>query len=297
MTEESHQEHNGFIQNIKNIFSPKQNENVRETIEDLIEDCNEYGDDTLSEHEQLLLNNVLYLKDKKCGHAMIPRAEIIAFHKDGTAGDLAELMVSKGHSRIPIYGESLDDIIGIIHVIDLVKSLHDGKKDTKVSELVRHDVKFVSPSTKVIDLLRDMQSNKVHMAIVIDEYGGVDGLVTIEDLLEEIVGNIEDEYDVEEEPIITVQNDGSILADAAVELDEIKEVSGLDLSTDLDDDSEIDTLGGLIFQITQRIPNKGEIIAGSNGISYKILEVDPRRIKKVIITYPQKQKAAEPHDK
>ena len=153
---------------------------------------------------------------------MIPRANIIAFHKDGTVEELAELMVTKGHSRIPIYGDSLDDILGIIHIIDLAKSLIKGNKKTKVGDIVSREVKFVSPSMRVLDLLRDMQANKIHMAMVIDEYGGVDGLVTIEDLLEEIVGDIEDEYDFEEQHVIMLQDEGIIIADARAELEELK---------------------------------------------------------------------------
>lgn len=269
---------------IKNIFNHKPAEDVRETIEDLIEEAGTNGEEPFSEHEQLLLNNILCLRDKKCGNAMIPRANIIGFQKSGSIGDLAELMVNKGHSRIPIYGESLDDIIGIIHVIDLVKCLLKGQKDIKVEDIVKPEVKFVSPSMRVLDLLHDMQLNKIHMALVVDEYGGVDGLVTIEDLLEEIVGDIEDEYDFEEQPVITVNEGGMIIADARAELSEIKEIAGLNLDNRFEEEEiEIDTLGGLVFHIAQRIPNRGEIIDSANGIKFRILEVDPRRIKKVMI--------------
>ena len=121
---------NSLFGSLKQLFRRKSGETVRETIEDLIEESN--GDENFSEHEQLLLSNILDLKDTKCGHAMVPRADIIAFHKDGTVGELAELMLSKGHSRIPVYGDSLDDILGVIHVIDLLKPLAEGKPDTKV---------------------------------------------------------------------------------------------------------------------------------------------------------------------
>lgn len=276
-----------FCSFVSSLFKHKQPETVRETIEDLIEEAD--GGQEFSEHEQLLLNNILCLRDKKCGNAMIPRADIIGFPKDGNIGDLAELMVTKGHSRIPIYGESLDDVIGIVHVIDLVKCLLNGRKDVKVSEIVTNNVKFVSPSMRVLDLLRQMQFQKVHMAMVVDEYGGIDGLVTIEDLLEEIVGDIEDEYDFDENHVIAVQESGEIVADAKAELDEIKEQTGLDLTSALNDDEkeDIDTLGGLVFQIAQRIPSRGEIIDGADGIKFRILEVDPRRIKKVLIMLPK----------
>lgn len=283
MADEHTTPHNlyGFV---KNLFSRKQPETVRETIEDLIEEATVNGEEQFSQHEQLLLNNILCLRDKKCGNAMIPRSEIFGFQKDGTVVELAELMVNKGHSRIPVYGESLDDIIGVVHVIDLVKCLLKGEKDTKVSEVVTPNVKIVSQSKPVIDLLHEMQVNKVHMAIVVDEYGGVDGLVTIEDLLEEIVGNIQDEYDFEEDPVITFQDDGLIVADAKAEISEIKEIAGLDLYQVIPEmENDINTLGGLVFCLAQRIPSRGEIIASSGGPSFRILDVDPLRIKKVMI--------------
>ena len=290
MSEESNST-NGLCSFVKNIFTRRQTETVRETIEDLIEEANTNGEEQFSEHEQLLLNNILCLRDKKCGNAMIPRADIVAFQKDGNVEELAELMVTKGHSRIPVYGDSLDDIIGVIHVIDLVKCLLKNKKDVKISEIVTQNVRFVSPSMRVLDLLHDMQINKIHMAMVVDEYGGIDGLVTIEDLLEEIVGDIEDEYDFAEDPTIIVQENGIIIADAKAEIEEIKDTAGIDLSAGIDEeDMEIDTLGGLVFHIAQRIPNRGEIIEGFNGTKFRILEVDPRRIKKIMIITPQEPK-------
>ena len=286
MTEENRKE--SIWRNIKSLFGCKQQETVRETIEDLIEEANSEGDCPFTEHEQLLLNNILYLKDKKCCHAMIPRANIIAFHKDGTVRELAELMTTKGHSRIPIYGDSLDDILGIIHIIDLAKCLLKNEGNVKVEDIVNREVKFVSPSMRVLDLLRDMQVNKLHMAMVIDEYGGIDGLVTIEDLLEEIVGDIEDEYDFEEQHVIMLQDEGLIIADARAELEEIKDATHIDLSEDIDcDNLEIDTLGGYVFHLAQRIPARGEVIDGPNNIKFRILEVDPCRIKKVMIVIPK----------
>ena len=294
MTDESQENTNnsnkGFLPSLKHFFHRKQqNENVRETIEELIEEGAENAEDSFTEHEQLLLNNVLYLKDKKCCHVMVPRAEIIAFHQDGLVSDLAKLMVEKGHSRIPIYGDSMDDIVGILHIIDLALCLIKGQNNIKVKEIINNPVKFVSPEIGVLDLLREMQADKVHMAVVIDEYGGVDGVVTIEDLLEEIVGNIEDEYDLEEQHGIQIQNN-VIIADARAELSEIKEQTGLDLEK-IKEDSEItdviDTLGGLVFHTAQRIPSRGEIIDWKQGIKFRIVEVDPRRIKKVMILLPE----------
>ena len=290
MSDDIHQ-HNLFC-NIKNIFRHKDKEDVRETIEDLIEEAGTQGDEAISEHEQLILNNVLDLKDKTCCHAMVSRADIVAFHKDGTIGDLAELMLSKGHSRIPIYGESLDDIVGIVHIIDLARNLLKGNKDTPVKDILCRDVHFISPDIEILDLLKDMQSNKIHMSIVIDEYGGVEGLVTIEDLLEEIVGNIEDEYDYEEHHTIKQQNNG-FLAEARAELTEVRDITGIDLSVEEEEDEmPIDTLGGYVFQLAQRIPAKNEIISNDAGIKFQIIDADARRIKKILIIKPQETQNA-----
>ena len=282
--------HNLFC-HLKHLFK-KDPEDVRETIEDLIEEAGNQGEEAISEHEQLILNNVLDLRDKKCCFAMVPRSDIIAFHKDGTVGDLAELMLAKGHSRIPIYGDSLDDIVGIVHIIDLAKTLLKGNKEIPVKDILCRDVHFISPDIEILDLLKDMQSNKIHMSIVIDEYGCVDALVTIEDLLEEIVGNIEDEYDYEEKHSIKPQENG-FLADARAELDEVKSVTGIDLDSEENEEEEmpVDTLGGYIVQLAQRIPGKNETIIDENGIKFQIIEADPRRIKKVLIIKPENKNA------
>ncbi len=286
MSEDDNSRH-GFCSFVKSFFSHRQPETVRETIEDLLEEANINGEEQFSAHEQLLLNNILCLRDKKFGDAMIPRADIVGFPESGNVGDLARLMTTKGHSRIPVYRESLDDIVGVVHVIDLVKCLLSGKKNVKVADIVTSNVRFVPPSMRVLDLLKDMQLNKIHMAMVVDEYGGIDGLITIEDLLEEIVGDIEDEYDLDEEPVITVQENGVIIADAKAELSEIKEIAQIDLSEEQKNgELEIETLGGLVFHIAQRIPNRGEIIENTNGVKFRILDVDPRRIKKIMILPP-----------
>lgn len=288
MTEET-KSNKGLLSRLKTLFHKRaQTETVRETIEELIEESTEGYDDSFSEHEQQLLNNVLYLKDKKCCHVMVPRNDIIAFHQDGSVIELAKLMVEKGHSRIPIYGDSLDDIIGILHIIDLATCMIKGEDNRKVKEIVTNAVKFVSPQMGVLDLLRDMQNEKVHMAIVIDEYGGVNGLVTIEDLLEEIVGNIEDEYDLEEQHSIIKQGN-LITTDAKTEIEELKAKTGIDFEKIMSDngiEDVIDTIGGLVFHIAQRIPNRGEVFEWVNGIKFRIIDVSPNRIKKITIILP-----------
>jgi CBS domain containing-hemolysin-like protein len=284
MTEEDSQS-NGIF---KRLFHRKSAENVRETIEDLIEEAAENGQSDFSQHEQLLLNNVLDLRDRKCENAMIARADIIAFPQNGNVMDLAELMIEQGHTRIPIYGDSLDDIVGIVHVIDLVKGVLQKQNNLQIADIISDKIKFVSPEKRVMDLLKEMQQDKIDMAMVVDEYGGIDGLVTIEDLLEEIVGDIEDEYDHEEDPVICQQNNGNILAEGKAEIDEIKNVCGLDLYDGINEENidDIDTLNSLIFHLIQRVPSRGEIINGLNGVKFRILEADPTQIKKAMIIRP-----------
>ena len=262
---------------LKNIFRHKDKEDVRETIEDLIEEAGPEGDEAISEHEQLILNNVLDLKDKKCCFAMVPRSDIIAFHKDGTIGDLANLMLAKGHSRIPIYGDSLDDIVGIVHIIDLAKSLLKGNINTPVKDILCRDVHFISPDIEILDLLKDMQSNKIHMSIVIDEYGGVDGLVTIEDLLEEIVGEIVDEYDHEEEEAITQVDEYTYNVDARQSMPDLEGKINCKF-----DDEDAETVGGFVMEKLGRIPVQGESFEIPQG-TFKITETKGNRILKVQI--------------
>lgn len=281
-------QNHGFCSYFKNIFNNKSSEDVRETIEDMIEEAvDDTGKDAFSEHEQQLLSNLLGIKDKKACRVMVPRSDIIAFQKDGTVEELARLMVEKGHSRIPVYGESLDDITGVLHIIDLATCLLKGQGKMPVSQIAANKFKLASPDISVLDLLKDMQQKKTHLAIVVDDYGGVCGLLTIEDLLEEIVGDIEDEYDLEENHIITLQEKGLYVADAKAYLDEVKEVTGIDFTENNEENDEVDTLGGYVFELAQRIPGKGEIIDGRDGIRFKIIEVDPSRIKKIMIMLPQ----------
>ncbi len=264
------------------------NEDVRETIEDLIEEAGS-GDDGFSPHEQQLFNNLLYLKDKKVCRVMIPRADIVAFQQNGTVEELARLMVEKGHSRIPVYGESLDDVTGVLHIIDLAKCLLRGDGKMPVAQIAAPNLKIVSPDSLVPDLLQEMQQEKTHMAMVMDEYGGLCGLITIEDLLEEIVGDIEDEYDLEQDPVISLQENGIYVADAKAPLEDVEERTGISLFKDdwEEEESSVDTIGGYVFQLAQRIPGHGEIVNGPTGIRFKILEADPNRIKKImIITTP-----------
>ncbi len=224
---------------------------------------------------------------------MTPRSEIIAFNKNGSIENLAKLMIEKGHSRIPIYGDSLDDILGFAHVIDVTKGLIKGQDSLSIGEVGFNQIKVISTDALALDTLKDMQQSKTHMAIAMDDYGGLCGLVTIEDLLEEIVGDIEDEYDEEEVIMIKPQENGMFLIDARADIEDVEETIGFKLIIDEDNQRNVDTIGGYVFDLAQRIPNKGEIIDGFDGVEFKIMEVDPNRIKTVMIITPPKAEASD----
>ena len=222
---------------------------------------------------------------------MVPRAEIIAVPGDLSLYELTEQFISAGHSRLPIYAETLDEPTGFVHVKDLLGFLaldlpgRAGKAFAKkriIAEILR-PVIFVPPSMAANVLLRKMQIGRVHMAIVVDEYGGTDGLVTLEDLIEPIVGDIEDEHDDAEPEIRTLKDKRGYTyweADARADIEDFEAVWGRDIATPEQDD-EVDTLGGLVFSLTGRVPERGEIIPHAAGIEFEILEADPRRVKRL----------------
>ncbi len=260
---------------------------VREAIEDLIEDSE--NDATLLEiEERNLLSNILRLKDRDISDVMVPRADISALDINASFADLVELINSEAHSRVPIFQETLDDAIGMVHIKDvmaahslfLTKEKKSMGEDLPLRNIMR-DILFVSPSMQVLELLLEMRVKRIHMALVVDEFGGVDGLVTIEDLVEEIVGEIEDEHDQDEEPRLFLKPDGLIEADARVLIKTFEEIVG-NVVTD-DERIEFDTLGGLVFSLAGRVPIRGELVQHSCGMEIEIVDADPRRIKSIRI--------------
>lgn len=249
---------------------------IRETLEELIEERPD-GEETINADERLLIGNVLNLRDLNAADVMIPRAEIVAIEVDAPLDELVALMTRVAHSRLPVYQGTLDDVLGLVHIKDvLARAGNEAPFDLR--EIVRK-VLFVSPTMRVLDLLLQMRLARVHMALVVDEYGGVDGLVTIEDLVEEIVGDIQDEHDAEEVGMIA-RPDGTIIADARTELEAFEAEVGPVL-TEEEREDDIDTLGGLIFTLVNRVPGRGEIIRHGSGLEFEIIDADPRRIKRV----------------
>lgn len=224
---------------------------------------------------------------------MVPRAEIIAVPGDIGLQELVQGFQDAGHSRLPVYGETLDEPTGFVHVKDLLKFLAlDAKgrssktyKDKKIINSILRPVIFVPPSMAADVLLKKMQVSRVHMAIVVDEYGGTDGLVTLEDLIEPIVGDIEDEHDDAEPEVKTLKDKKGQTyweADARIDIEDFETVLGRDIATP-EQDEEVDTLGGLVFFLAGRVPERGEIIPHPLGMEFEVLEASPRRVKRLRI--------------
>ncbi|MDJ0919580.1 MAG: hemolysin family protein [Henriciella sp.] len=236
----------------------------------------------IAEFETLRVNDV-----------MIPRAEIIAVELATSFEDLIQLFAEEAHSRLPVYRETLDDPIGVVHIKDVVNDIARKNGDETPFEdapleRLRRDLLFVPASMPLTDLLVKMQTSRMHMALVVDEYGGTDGLVSLEDLVEEIVGEIEDEHD---EEIAMLVRRGRLAweVDARMETDDFSEETGLDLTLE---DHEVDTLGGVAFALAGRVPLRGEILPHPNGIDLEILEADARRIQRLIVRKPAQETAA-----
>jgi magnesium and cobalt transporter len=268
---------------VKSILPGRSDTNLREALEEYIENQEEdkgESDASVSSHEKLLISNVLELRDTTVQDIMIPRADIVGIELDSTQEEIFALLAEKQYSRLPVYQGTLDEILGTIHIKDILSCLAQGQP-LVVRDLIR-DVPIVSPSLHILDLLLQMRETRKHMALVVDEFGGIDGLVTIGDVLESIIGQIEDEHDPDQSLEMTLRPDGSVIADARVYLDEFEERFGLTLHED--DKEDNDTLGGLVFTIAGRVPARGEILTHDNGMVFEVLEADPRRVGRLKIT-------------
>jgi magnesium and cobalt transporter len=260
---------------------------VREAIEELIEDS-PVADTAIETEERTLLANILSLRERTVDDVMVPRADIVAIDETATLKDLINLINRESHSRVPVYRETLDDAIGMVHIKDVLAA-QNASRDLDLRAIIR-DVLFVSPSMQVLELLLEMRVKRIHMALVVDEFGGVDGLATIEDLVEEIVGEIEDEHDRDVEPAMFPRPDGSFDADARVALEVFENKIGPVLSGE--EREEIDTLGGLVFTLAGRVPIRGELVTHPSGIEFEILDADPRRVKRLRVSVPNQAAAS-----
>jgi CBS domain containing-hemolysin-like protein len=250
--------------------------NLREELEELIEEHQETT--PIDPHERRLLGNILKLHEFTAADVMVPRGDIVAIAVDTPLADAARQMVEHGHSRVPVYRDTLDDVVGMVHFKDVLPYAVDGRS-VPLEQLVRK-VLFAAPSMPVLDLLLQMRLSRVHLALVVDEFGGIDGLVTIEDLIEEIVGEIEDEHDDADRPRLIARGDGSVIADARTPVAALAARAGKPLLPPAEEE-EVRTLGGLVFALAGRVPTRGEVIKHPSGLEFEILDADPRRIKRL----------------
>ena len=267
---------NSFLTRVFNL--PKDEPSIEGKLEELI-DLQAESDVGIDEEQRTLIENIIYLRDKTIADVMVPRADIVAIEIESMLDDLIKLINKEAHSRVPVFQKSLDDVVGMVHIKDII-SEQKSNKLFNLGDIVR-PVLFVAPSMHVLELLLEMRAKRTHMALVVDEFGGVDGLLTIEDLVEEIVGEIEDEHDINEEPVWQKMVDGSINADARLEISTFEAQFGQFVTEE--ERLEIDTLGGLVFSLAGRVPLRGELVKHSSGVEIEILEADPRRIRKLRI--------------
>jgi CBS domain containing-hemolysin-like protein len=280
---------------------------MRADLKDIL-DAMSPGESGFSPEEGRMLKNILGLRERRVGDVMVPRADIIAVQQDIQLGELVRVFEGAGHSRLVVYNDTLDDPIGMVHIRDLIafmtaRAAVDPEKNAKrkkplpagldlkavnlgmplsVTRIVR-EILFVPPSMRVIDLLARMQATRIHLSLVVDEYGGTDGLASIEDIVEQIVGEIADEHDEDELPAVTQQPDGSFVADARAKIEDVAGTVGNDFDVG-DAAEEVDTIGGYLVTRAGRLPVRGEIVPGPGLFEFEVLDADPRRVKRIRIT-------------
>jgi CBS domain containing-hemolysin-like protein len=258
-------------------------ESMRDSLEEIIEEREEVAE-PIDPQERMLIGNILKLHELSTSDVMVPRVDILALDVETPFPEVVKRFVEQGHSRMPIYRETLDDVIGFVHIKDVLAGLVEGQSSQLTNPLTKlmRKVLVVAPSMRVLDLLLQMRVSHIHMAMVVDEFGGIDGLVTIEDLIEEIVGEIEDEHDIADAPRLVERADGTVIADARTPIEEFETRFALRLLPHKAEE-EVETLGGLVFTLAGRVPSRGEVIVHPSGAEFEVLDADPRRVKRLRI--------------
>ena len=272
--------HGGLFSWLKGLRNGRNGDSsLRDSVEALIEERAE----PIDPEERVLIANVLNLSAVTVADVMVPRADITAVDVTTPLDEVGAAMTRQGHSRLPVYHGTLDDVTGMIHIKDVLGALdkaNGGKRRTGLRRLVRK-VLFVAPSMRVLDLLLQMRKGRIHMALVVDEYGGIDGLVTIEDLVEEIVGEIEEEHEVASAPRLEPQPDGTLIVDARLPIEEFEAHVGPVLAG-TEEEADVDTLGGFVTALAGRVPDRGELVVHeASGLEFEVMEADPRRVKRL----------------
>ncbi|MEN0074354.1 MAG: hemolysin family protein [Paracraurococcus sp.] len=291
-----HQHRQGLLWRLQGLLRKREAESVRDRMEELIEEREESRRegrdhaerDEFSAQERALLGNVLKLRDKTADDVMVPRADIMAMPEDSTLEQAIRLIQRDGHSRYPVYRGQLDEIVGMVHIKDVFASV--GREAAFDLKAILRKPLFTVPSVPVLDLLLQMRMARIHMALVVDEYGGIDGLVTIEDLVETITGDISDEHDEDASPQMVEKPDGTVEVDARMPVAAFEQKFG-PLLTEEERAADIDTVGGLVFTLAGRVPARGELVSHSSGLEFRVLEADPRRIRRLRVRRPGAQPA------
>ncbi len=253
---------------------------IRASIEDILDEGG--MTEQMSVKERAMLQNLLKFGELKVVDLMVPRADIVGVEMSANLAEIAAIFFDAQHSRLPVYKDNLDEPVGMVHIKDIVGYLMPGREPQPFSlQRIKRDVLFVPPSMPAQDLLLKMQATRIHLALVIDEYGGTDGLLSIEDLVEQIVGEIDDEHDTDEEAELKPVP-GGFEADARVPVGDLEKAVGVELATP-EEAEEHDTLGGLVAKLAGRLPQRGEVITHESGISFEVIDADPRRIKRLRI--------------
>jgi CBS domain containing-hemolysin-like protein len=313
-------ERSSFREWLSTLFRHKNGSSLREDLTDALSDTSSAQDGmAFTPAERAMLNNILRLREVRVEDVMVPRADIEAVEITTTLMDLLNTFEQSGHSRMPVYGESLDDPRGMVHIRDVLahitraarvkrgrqRKVANGKPAPAALDLSHVDltrtigelnlmrtVLFVPPSMLASDLMTRMQASRTQMALVIDEYGGTDGLVSLEDIVETVVGDIEDEHD-EEEPLITKTSDGVYLVDGKAEIEEVAKVIG-DAFSAGEHGEYVDTIGGMIFNALGRVPARGEVVRAIPGFEFQVVDADPRRVKRVRIVETRSDRRRRP---
>ena len=263
---------------IKKLLS---NETTREEALNYIasNDENTNIEDTEENNEKSLIKNILSLDDKSIEDIMVPRAEIVSIEIKQSMKEILSLIENESHSRMPVYENNLDNVLGFLHVKDLIKNNNENHFELK--KVIR-DILYVAPKSPILDLLKRMRSSRIHIGLVVDEFGGVDGLITIEDLVEEIVGEIEDEHDADDsEETFQKIDDKTILVKSSYKIEDMEKY--YDIKIKIDDD-EIDTVGGLLFFLANKVPKNSQVYNYENILEFKVIKASARRIESLQIT-------------
>ncbi|BCX19453.1 MAG: hemolysin C [Geminicoccaceae bacterium] len=274
----------GLLRRIRELaLGPEQEGSLRRTLEEILEETEGGEDRRLSPEERALVQRALAFGELEVADIMVPRSDIKAVPVEASLAEVVAAMRAAGHSRLLVYRDTLDEVIGIVHLKDLLDYWGDGA--AFALERIVRQVPVVPPSMRVLELLLELRTSRQHLAVVVDEFGGTDGLVTLEDVVSELLGEIADERAAQETPQLVERPDGSLEVDGRLDLEELEERLGLQLLAE-DERDEADTVAGLIFALVDRVPARGEVVEHPSGLRFEVLDADPRRIKRVCVRRP-----------